>query len=142
MQSLPEIRCAPVPVWLGMISNTEERTYLTELNYTCDEGMEFEDRDPWRVSTCNLTGHWNPPLVMCNGKPASTAADNKYVCTIHMYIALMQVTVIEILDSAYCSTLAFSFLQIVFKTANTHRTCWCNWNRHFAKHSFFTNCKR
>ena len=43
-------------------------TYGVRVNYSCEDGYSFRTDPIWRLSTCSISGAWEPPIVQCVGK--------------------------------------------------------------------------
>ncbi|KAK2158554.1 hypothetical protein LSH36_167g01020 [Paralvinella palmiformis] len=59
------IICPTIPRWSGLLANVSSRLYGDTVEYKCDQGMTFADGEQVKVTSCNITGHWTPPLMEC-----------------------------------------------------------------------------
>lgn len=62
-----EVLCPTIESWNGLVINTTERTVITHVNVTCQDGMVMNDTAKYHVYVCMGTGQWNKGIVPCIG---------------------------------------------------------------------------
>ena len=113
---ISEIKCRAVPVWLGFRTNTNVRRYSTELNYTGAEGMEFEDDDMWKLSTCNISGYWSPGLQNCKGTQCNYFIHIVYIIYMQTWQIYQENHVVNVITLVMYNNMA----GYIFASINSH----------------------
>lgn len=59
------VKCPPFPTWKGLQPNSTEKLFRVVLNYTCARDVYLADNSTWKLTRCNASAAWHPPVIEC-----------------------------------------------------------------------------
>ena len=65
--TLTEVICPTPEQFESATLYGDDRMYLSNVTYVCDDGMRFDDGHLWHTLTCVIPGIWTKQLSACDG---------------------------------------------------------------------------